>query len=92
PDIEMAWAMRAMQHAEVYYKLISSVDPQFLKLTKVNDEIYSEFRKNFEKLRIDILDPEELKSVSAKEVRIFSLKYCLASDQQLLMINTFLYI
>ncbi|XP_015417005.1 PREDICTED: protein PBDC1-like [Myotis davidii] len=63
----MAWAMRAMQHAEVYYKLISSVDPQFLKLTKVNDEIYSEFRKNFEKLRIDILDPEELKSVSAKE-------------------------
>lgn len=21
PDIEMAWAMRAMQHAEVYYKV-----------------------------------------------------------------------
>uniref|UniRef100_A0A8C9DTZ1 Polysaccharide biosynthesis domain containing 1 n=1 Tax=Prolemur simus TaxID=1328070 RepID=A0A8C9DTZ1_PROSS len=67
PDIEMAWAMRAMQHAEVYYKLISSVDPQFLKLTKVDDQIYSEFRENFEKLRIDILDPEELKSESAKE-------------------------
>lgn len=76
PDIEMAWAMRAMQHAEVYYKLISSVDPQFLKLTKVDDEIYSEFRKNFEKLRIDILDPEELKSVSAKEKwRPFCLKF-----------------
>ncbi|XP_018874335.1 protein PBDC1 isoform X2 [Gorilla gorilla gorilla] len=67
PDIEMAWAMRAMQHAEVYYKLISSVDPQFLKLTKVDDQIYSEFRKNFETLRIDVLDPEELKSESAKE-------------------------
>ncbi|XP_032107219.1 protein PBDC1 isoform X1 [Sapajus apella] len=67
PDIEMAWAMRAMQHAEVYYKLISSVDPQFLKLTKVDDQIYSEFRKNFEKLKIDVLDPEELKSESAKE-------------------------
>nr|XP_012311187.1 protein PBDC1 isoform X1 [Aotus nancymaae] len=67
PDIEMAWAMRAMLHAEVYYKLISSVDPQFLKLTKVDDQIYSEFRKNFEKLKIDILDPEELKSESAKE-------------------------
>ncbi|XP_039729249.1 protein PBDC1 [Pteropus medius] len=67
PDIEMAWAMRAMQHAEVYYKLISSVDPQFLKLTKVDDQIYSEFRKNFENLKIDVLDPEELKSVSAKE-------------------------
>nr|KAF6320639.1 polysaccharide biosynthesis domain containing 1 [Pipistrellus kuhlii] len=75
PDIEMAWAMRAMQHAEVYYKLISSVDPQFLKLTKVDDQIYTEFRKKFEKLRIDVLDPEELKSISAKEWRPFCLKF-----------------
>ncbi|XP_020036994.1 protein PBDC1 [Castor canadensis] len=76
PDIEMAWAMRAMQHAEVYYKLISSVDPQFLKLTKVDDQIYSEFRKHFETLRIDVLDPEELKSESAKEKwRPFCLKF-----------------
>ncbi|KAM4818822.1 protein PBDC1 isoform 2-T2 [Thomomys bottae] len=76
PDIEMAWAMRAMQHAEVYYKLISSVDPQFLKLTKVDDQIYSEFRKSFEKLKIDVLDPEELKSETAKENwRPFCLKF-----------------
>ncbi|XP_002720267.2 protein PBDC1 [Oryctolagus cuniculus] len=76
PDIEMAWAARAMQHAEVYYKLISSVDPQFLKLTKVDDQIYSEFRKIFEKLKIDVLDPEELKSESAKETwRPFCLKF-----------------
>ncbi|XP_023563656.1 protein PBDC1-like [Octodon degus] len=76
PDIEMAWAMRAMQHAEVYYKLISSVDPQFLKLTKVDDQIYSEFREHFEKLKVDVLDPEELKSESAKEKwRPFCLKF-----------------
>ncbi|XP_059106467.1 protein PBDC1 isoform X2 [Peromyscus eremicus] len=76
PDIEMAWAIRAMQHAEVYYKLISSVDPQFLKLTQVDDQIYSEFRENFEKLRVDVLDPEELKSESAKEKwRPFCLKF-----------------
>ncbi|XP_073083932.1 protein PBDC1 isoform X6 [Manis javanica] len=76
PDIEMAWAMRAMQHAEVYYKLISSVDPQFLKLTKVDDQIYSEFRENFERLRVDVLDPEELKSEAAKEKwRPFCLKF-----------------
>ncbi|XP_035297529.1 protein PBDC1-like [Cricetulus griseus] len=76
PDIEMAWAMRAMQHAEVYYKLISSIDPQFLKLTKVDDQIYSEFRGNLEKLRVDALDPEELKSESAKEKwRPFCLKF-----------------
>ncbi|XP_004464881.1 protein PBDC1 isoform X1 [Dasypus novemcinctus] len=76
PDIEIAWAMRAMQHAEVYYKLISSVDPQFLKLTKVDDQIYSEFRENFEKLRIDVLNPDELKSESAKKKwRPFCLKF-----------------
>ncbi|EHB01907.1 hypothetical protein GW7_10401 [Heterocephalus glaber] len=76
PDIEMAWAMRAMQHAEFYYKLISSVDPRFLKLTKVNDQIYSEFREHFEKLKIDVLDPEELKSELAKEKwRPFCLKF-----------------
>nr|XP_044996893.1 protein PBDC1 [Jaculus jaculus] len=76
PDIEMAWAVRAMQHAEVYYKLISSVDPQFLKLTRVDDQIYSEFRENFGNLKVDVLDPEELKSESAKEKwRPFCLKF-----------------
>uniref|UniRef100_A0A8C5LDS0 Polysaccharide biosynthesis domain-containing protein n=1 Tax=Jaculus jaculus TaxID=51337 RepID=A0A8C5LDS0_JACJA len=67
PDSEMAWAVRAMQHAKVYYKLISSVDPQFLKLTRVDDQIYSEFRENFGNLKVDVLDPEELDSESAKE-------------------------
>uniref|UniRef100_A0A2I3S9W5 Polysaccharide biosynthesis domain containing 1 n=1 Tax=Pan troglodytes TaxID=9598 RepID=A0A2I3S9W5_PANTR len=75
PPTQLAWDL-SMQHAEVYYKLISSVDPQFLKLTKVDDQIYSEFRKNFETLRIDVLDPEELKSESAKEKwRPFCLKF-----------------
>ncbi|CAD7690603.1 unnamed protein product [Nyctereutes procyonoides] len=75
-DIKMAWAMKAMQHAEVYYKLISSVDPQFLKLTTVDDQIYSEFQKTFEKLRMDVSDPEELKSESTKEKwRPFCLKF-----------------
>lgn len=67
------------------WQLISSVDPQFLKLTKVDDQIYSEFREIFDKLKIDVLDPEELKSELAKEVRILSLKYDLAFDQQFFM-------
>ncbi|XP_062051211.1 protein PBDC1-like [Lepus europaeus] len=76
PDIEVAWAARAMQLAEVYYKLISAVDPQFLKLTKVDDQIYSEFQKIVEKLKIDALGPEEPKSELAKEKwRPFCLKF-----------------
>ncbi|EHB06431.1 hypothetical protein GW7_10122 [Heterocephalus glaber] len=70
PDIEMAWAMRTMQHAKVYYKLISSVDPQFLKLTKVDDQIYSEFREHFEKLKIDGCTEEN--TISAPRIQFYA--------------------
>lgn len=49
-------------------QLISSVDPKFLNLTKVDDLIYQEFRETFRELRVDLLDPEELKSEPAKAV------------------------
>uniref|UniRef100_A0A8C5L225 Polysaccharide biosynthesis domain-containing protein n=1 Tax=Jaculus jaculus TaxID=51337 RepID=A0A8C5L225_JACJA len=40
------------------------------------DQIYSEFRENFGNLKVDVLDPEELKSESAKEKwRPFCLKF-----------------
>ncbi|KAM6331493.1 protein PBDC1 isoform 2-T2 [Alca torda] len=56
--------------------LISSVDPKFLNLTKVDDQIYSEFRETFKDLKIDVLDPEELKSEPAKEKwRPFCLRF-----------------
>ncbi|XP_043939329.1 protein PBDC1 isoform X2 [Protopterus annectens] len=72
PNLEMMWAMKAYQHAEVYFNLISSVDPQFLRLTKVDDVIYKEFREAFGSMKIDILDPAELKSDQAKELPGFS--------------------
>ncbi|XP_069473830.1 protein PBDC1 isoform X2 [Ambystoma mexicanum] len=67
PNVEMMWAMKAYQHAEVYFNLISSVDPKYLRLTKVDDLIYSDFRETFNDLKIDSLDPEELKSETAKQ-------------------------
>ncbi|XP_005992661.1 protein PBDC1 [Latimeria chalumnae] len=66
-NVEMMWAMKAYQHAEIYFNLISSVDPQYLKLTKADDQIYARFREAFSDMKIDILDPEELKSEQAKE-------------------------
>lgn len=60
------WAMKAYNHAEVYFNLISSVDPKFLKLTKMDDKIYSSFRETFKELNIKLLNPEELKSEEAK--------------------------
>lgn len=59
--------MKAYNHAEVYYNLISSVDPKFLKLTKVDDQIYSSFRETFKELDVKQLKEEDLKSDEAKE-------------------------
>ncbi|XP_072341673.1 protein PBDC1 isoform X1 [Scyliorhinus torazame] len=66
PNLEMMWAMKAYQHAEIYFNLICSVDPRFLKLTKEDDQIYAEFREQFSDMKVDIVDQEELKSDAAK--------------------------
>lgn len=76
PNVEMVWAMKAYQHAEVYFNLIGSVDPRHLKLTRKDDVIYAAFRGDFPDLRIDVLDPEDLKSPAAKEKwRPFCMKF-----------------
>ncbi|KAK2887905.1 hypothetical protein Q8A73_019353 [Channa argus] len=67
PRVEAMWAMKAYNHAEVYFNLISSVDPKFLKLTKQDDRIYSTFRETFKDLDIKLLKEEDLKSDEAKE-------------------------
>ncbi|XP_032937315.1 protein PBDC1 [Catharus ustulatus] len=67
PRLELAWAERAHQHAQVHFNLLQSVEPRGLSLTPLDERIYREFRKNFPELRVDVLDPEELKSEAAKE-------------------------
>ncbi|KAF0031844.1 protein PBDC1 [Scophthalmus maximus] len=67
PRLEAMWAMKAYNHAEVYFNLISSVDPKFLKLTKLDDQLYSSFRDAFKDLDIRALDPDQLKTDEAKE-------------------------
>lgn len=57
-----------MQNARL--QLISSVDPKFLKLTKLDDKIYSSFRETFKDLDIKRLKEDDLKSDKAKEVRL----------------------
>ncbi|KAK5900255.1 hypothetical protein CgunFtcFv8_025227 [Champsocephalus gunnari] len=68
PQLEVMWAMKAYNHAEVYFNLISSVDPKFLKLTKMDDDIYKIFRDTFKDLDIKKLNPDDLKSDEMKEV------------------------
>uniref|UniRef100_A0A4W5QN59 Polysaccharide biosynthesis domain containing 1 n=1 Tax=Hucho hucho TaxID=62062 RepID=A0A4W5QN59_9TELE len=61
------WAMKAYNHADIYFNLISSVDPSNLKLTKVDDRIYTSFKESFSDLNIKNLDPDMLKTAEAKE-------------------------
>ncbi|KAM9735047.1 protein PBDC1 isoform 1-T2 [Menidia menidia] len=67
PRLEAMWAMKAYNHAEVYFNLISAVDPRFLRLTKLDDRIYSSFRENFRDLDVRKLQEDQLKSPQAKE-------------------------
>ncbi|XP_069677851.1 protein PBDC1 [Periplaneta americana] len=67
PSVEAMWAMKAMEHAEVYFNILCSVDPKFLKLTPHDDNIYKTFREEFPDLKVDKLDEDQLKSPEAKQ-------------------------
>ncbi|KAI9032295.1 putative polysaccharide biosynthesis protein [Hyaloraphidium curvatum] len=68
PDIERQWAEKAFRHAETYMKLLSSLPAAKLKLTPLDDDIYTNFRTTFPDLNVAVLDEEDLKSPAAKEL------------------------
>nr|CAG4649806.1 EOG090X0HAI [Scapholeberis mucronata]SVE93972.1 EOG090X0HAI [Scapholeberis mucronata] len=65
--IEELWAIKAFEHAEIYFNLLSSVDPKILRLTKMDDEIYKLFRESFSELGVSLVTEDQLKSEAAKE-------------------------
>ncbi|XP_068200198.1 protein PBDC1 [Palaemon carinicauda] len=74
--VEQMWAIKAMDHAEVYFNLLCALDPKLLKLTPKDDLIYSSFREAFPDFNVEKLDEETLKSSEAKEKwRPFCMKY-----------------
>ncbi|KAF4528636.1 hypothetical protein B566_EDAN012784 [Ephemera danica] len=68
PSVEAMWAIKAMDHAEVYFNILCSVDPVLLRLTHSDDEVYQAFREEFPDLKVDSISEDELKSANAKEV------------------------
>ena len=66
PSVEAIWAMKAMEHAEIYFNLLCSVDPKFLKLTPHDEQIYKCFREVFHDLKVDKVNEDELKSSEGK--------------------------
>ncbi|KAH9376567.1 protein PBDC1 [Haemaphysalis longicornis] len=76
PTVESLWAIKAVEHMEVYFNLISAVDPKILKLTPHDDAIYTAFRERFPKLDVKRLVESEIKSEeSKKDWREFCMKF-----------------
>ncbi|CAH1109235.1 unnamed protein product [Psylliodes chrysocephalus] len=65
-SVETMWAIKAFEHAEVYFNILCSVDPKLLKLTPVDDIIYRIFREEFPKLDVEVIKEDELKSTKEK--------------------------
>lgn len=65
-QIEYAWAIKAHRHAEVYMKIIKTVDPAKIKLTNVDDIIYRQWKRLFKDVRIDVLQDDDFKTEDAK--------------------------
>ncbi|RUS87782.1 hypothetical protein EGW08_004447 [Elysia chlorotica] len=66
-DIELQWAMKAMDHATVHYNLISSVDASRLRLTQMDDIIYKHFRETFPDFDVRSIKEDDLKTPESKE-------------------------
>ncbi|CAJ0651722.1 7447_t:CDS:2 [Entrophospora sp. SA101] len=67
PEIEKQWAVKAMEHAETYFKLVSSVDGKTLRLTRLDDEIYEDFMNSFTDIDIETIDEDLMKSDEGKK-------------------------
>ncbi|TPX64702.1 hypothetical protein CcCBS67573_g08346 [Chytriomyces confervae] len=66
--VEKIWSVKALHHAETYFKLISSIDAKKMRLTKIDDDIYCEFKETFPEIDVENLQEiEQFKSDQAKD-------------------------
>ena len=65
-DIEKAWSIKAIMHAETHFNMLQSMQPQDMKFTPIDDEIYAAFRSEFPDFQVAVLDVEQMKSTDAK--------------------------
>lgn len=66
PTLEGLWAIKAVEHMQIYFNLISAIAPKALRLTPKDDLIYEEFRKEFPDLNVKVLNMDEIKTDKAK--------------------------
>lgn len=64
--LENLWDSKAIEHGDIYFNILCSVDPKILRLTPNDDVIYSHFRQDFPDLNVDSIDENDLKSLAGK--------------------------
>ncbi|KAJ9108575.1 hypothetical protein QFC19_002291 [Naganishia cerealis] len=79
-EIEMQFAVKTVEHLEAYQKLLYALPPSKLKLTKVDDELFEDFKATFPELAtpqaLSHLSEKDMKSAAGKEKwRNFIMKY-----------------
>ncbi|EEB17247.1 conserved hypothetical protein [Pediculus humanus corporis] len=65
--VELMWAKKAFEHAEIYFNILCSVDSSLLKLTPNDEEIYQLFRQVFPDFCVSVINEDEMKSTAQKE-------------------------
>ncbi|CAI6336086.1 unnamed protein product [Periconia digitata] len=67
-DIEKQFAVKVVQHVETYWNILEKVPGSKLRLTKMDDEIYEHFQKEFPDFDATAtINEDEMKSKEGKE-------------------------
>jgi len=73
PEIEKQFAVKAVEHAQTFWRLLEKVPPRQLRLTRLDDEIFDDLIKTFPEFaepphdKLVKLDEDWMKSVEGKE-------------------------
>jgi len=76
-DMEKQFAVKAVQHMTVYWSILEKLPGSKLRLTRLDDEIYEHFKKEFPDFNpADEINEDSMKSKEGKEKwRNFSMVY-----------------
>ena len=67
-QIEKQFAVKVVQHMETYWNILEKVPGSKLRLTKIDDEIYEHFKKEFPDFDTSAtINEDEMKSKAGKE-------------------------
>ncbi|KAA6410119.1 MAG: DUF757-domain-containing [Lasallia pustulata] len=67
-DMEKQFAVKAVQHMSTYWSILEKMKGSKLRLTKIDDEIYEHFKKEFPEFNPrDTIDEDKMKSKEGKE-------------------------